>query len=104
MAEQRIHLFANGTQYLDWTCNNCDKCGKAGDPSEAGSSPCELFEAIHDAAADDGTVTPEIAARLGYTAERYVWPCPEFTREVPAALERQRALAALAAWNEWARR
>lgn len=73
----RIHLFANGTQYMDWTANNCDRCTKAGDPSESGSSTCPLFEAIYDAAADDGTVSAEVARRLGTSADdtRYVWRC-----------------------------
>lgn len=102
MTTERIHLFSNGTQYMDWTFNNCDKCALAGDPSEPGSSSCDLFEAICDAGADDGTVSAEIAARLGYSPIRYVWRCPEFTKDVPPALAQKRELEALATWNAWA--
>jgi hypothetical protein len=89
---------------MDWSANNCDKCGKAGDPSEAGSSSCELFEAIHDAAASDGTVSEEIAKRLGHNHEQYVWRCPEFTKDVPVDVIRLREIRRLEAWNEWARK
>jgi hypothetical protein len=78
MSDQ-VYLFANGTQYMDWSASNCDKCAKAGDPGEAGSSMCDLFEAIHDAACMDGTVTPAVATRLGkHHSLVHVWPCPEF--------------------------
>jgi hypothetical protein len=101
---ERIHLFSNGSQYLDWTANNCDRCTKAGDPSEAGSSKCELFEAMHDAATDDGTVTPAIANRIGLldAGTRYVWACPELHlpgMARPLAEQRQRDRELLRAWN-----
>jgi hypothetical protein len=101
MSEQRIHIFSNGTQAMDWFASNCEQCALAGDPSEAGSSHCELFEAIHDAGADDGSVTPEIARRMGYKASElyYVWACPERTKTVPWAVANERELKRLAAWN-----
>lgn len=77
---ERHDVFANGTQYLDWTARNCDRCPLAGDPSEPGSSACDIFEAIHDAAADDGTVSTDIARRMGLLDNEmaYTWACPEF--------------------------
>jgi hypothetical protein len=105
---ERIYLFSNGTQYMDWTANNCDRCTKAGDPSEPGSSKCELFEAIHDAATEDGTVAHEIAKRIGLTDAglKYVWRCPELhlpTMPVPLADRIRADIERLEAWNTWAR-
>lgn len=105
--EQRIHLFSNGTQYMDWSANNCDRCTKAGDASEPGSSKCPLFEAIHDAAADDGTVTLEVATRLGTSVDetRYTWRCPELHLSGmarPLAEQMRIDREKLAAWNQWA--
>lgn len=99
---ERIHLFSNGTQSMDWMASNCDRCTKAGDISERGSSKCELFEAIGDAGASDGRVSAEMAARLGYAETRYVWMCPELHlpgMARPLAEQRRLDLAALAAWN-----
>ena len=79
----RVFGFSNGTEYDCWTCYNCEHCAKAGDPSEAGSSSCAIFEMIHDAAADDGTFPIELAERMGWQANRGLlyWRCPEFEAE-----------------------
>lgn len=84
-----VYLFSNGLQYADWSANNCDRCAKAGDPGEAGSSQCEIFEAIHDAAMDDGSVTNDIARRSGFLEglHAYVWPCREYVAAYRSAGE-----------------
>lgn len=74
----RIYLFSNGTQFMDWDARNCSKCDrltwdKDGNPVTS----CKLYHAIADAACDDGSVTPEMAQRLGYTSGAYTWDCPE---------------------------
>lgn len=78
--EGKTWAFSNGTEYDCWTAHNCDGCALAGDPSVAGSSSCAIFEAIHDAAGDDGTVTLDIAERMGMSANKgyLYWRCPEF--------------------------
>ena len=70
--------FSSGTEYLDWMAYNCDCCTKGGDPSESGSSECEIFEAIADAAGDDGVVDDQIAHRLGGDDFDSDVRCPEF--------------------------
>ncbi len=81
MAEKRIRLFANGSQDADWQRVNCERCTKWGeDPI------CDLDEALLVACWNDGTVSAEIARRVGWTdtdPPRYVWPCSErvFTPE-----------------------
>ena len=96
---ERIHLFANGTHAADWMAGNCDRCALSGDIGAAGSSHCELFEAIADAGADDGAVAPEIAKRMGYTEIAYTWRCLEFTTIQPFAVRRERELQKLQAWT-----
>lgn len=110
-------LFSNGTEYDRWMARNCERCTKSGDVSEAGSSPCELFEAIANNACGDAIPEP-LAVRLGYCEG----PCPELVagkpievtivhgpggimgigveppRETPDQ-KRERERAALAAWN-----
>jgi len=82
MAEKRISLFSNGTQFMDWQGSNCCRCKKSvevwGSPDDWPTCPIE--EAILLASIDDGTLSPEMAARAGYSDETklsYVWPCTE---------------------------
>ncbi len=78
-AEITYRPFSNGSQAADWFGSNCDRCVKSGDAGEAGSSACTIFEAIHDAASEDGTVSPEMAERMGLIENKgkYVWMCNE---------------------------
>lgn len=89
----RFRPFANGSQFGDWMASNCDRCTKSGDGGEAGSSHCEIFEALWDADCDDGRISEDIARRMAYLGNetRYVWPCSE-VEWTPAYLE------------EWARK
>ncbi len=72
-------IFTSGLDYLDWCERNCDLCAKGGDQAEPGSSQCELFEALADAACDDGEVSEEVAQRIGKgrRCKEFVKPAPE---------------------------
>ena len=84
LPEGFVHGFSNGSEYDHWTYHNCDCCALAGDPGERGSSACEIFEAIHDAAASDGLFPVAIAERMGYTKTVPHWgACPEFAAATP---------------------
>lgn len=78
--EGRTWAFSNGTEYSCWTGYNCDSCALAGDPNVRGSSPCLIFETIHDAGMDDGTISIEIAERMALPENKgsLYWRCPEF--------------------------
>jgi hypothetical protein len=70
----RISPFYNGTQYLDWQDANCCHCKKY--TGENGA--CEINDAISLAACGDGTVSAEIAERMGYSNPlAYCWKCLE---------------------------
>ena len=49
---------------MDWQSRNCDRC-KHGYSDIGQHWPCDLEKAIDDAATDDGSISWEIAARLG---------------------------------------
>src|SRR5688572_19600475 len=62
-----IHLFSNGTEWDIWEARNCRHCIK--------EPQCDLADAIFSDGVVtpglyQGQVTPETAARLGYTDER----------------------------------
>lgn len=75
-----VRPFSSGTQYLDWTCSNCDTCSKQAPPDAAlDEMPCPIEAALAWAALDEGRVPLPLAERMGYTRHKgdYVWPCPE---------------------------
>ena len=74
----RIRLFSNGEEYRTWEHNNCDRCVKAWPGN--GPALCDLEEALAFACFDDGTIAPEIAARLGYAGDPQFW-CKEYQAE-----------------------
>ena len=76
MTEQ-IRPFSSGSQYRDWQSSNCERCKKF--PLHVNPEKCEIDYAIIVAHLDDGTVSVEIAQRMGYYDNRgsYVWKCPE---------------------------
>lgn len=93
-----IYPFHCGTQYGDWSDSNCVRCVHGAEAHNQ-QPVCEIEKALLTAFAGDGTVTPEIAARMGHTAhsppaqERhsYVWPCNEWepTEEAKAEYRRK---------------
>jgi hypothetical protein len=74
----KIHLFSNGSQYMDWDNRNCAKCSKiTWDKDGNAVTSCKLYDAICMAAIDAGEVDAETAKRLGYKPGLYTWDCPE---------------------------
>lgn len=67
-----IRPFSNGSEYTSWLQRNCYRCPK--------QNACDLEYALSSACVLDGTITPQIASRLGYSdAVRATlgWPCRE---------------------------
>ncbi|HLI57643.1 MAG TPA: hypothetical protein VKY26_11510 [Actinomycetota bacterium] len=71
----RYRPFSNGTQAMDWT-EPCERCGH--EPT------CSIYAAIAKAYCTDGTVSEEIARRMGFLrpdgteAGRSDFRCTEF--------------------------
>lgn len=91
MSDERVHIWSNGTEFLIWDDNNCDRCIKR--------AVCDLSDAITEAYFGDGTFAPEIAARLGVPEDgRLEWWCKERRTEEqgpdPACVEMARMGAA----------
>ena len=74
--KDRIRIFSNGSQDADWLGRNCLQCKKWG---EKVSASCEIADAMQLAYFDDGTLSAEMAKRMGYPgpAVAYTWDCPE---------------------------
>lgn len=72
--------FSNGSQYCDWDSRNCCNCIKY---STTDPDKCEIQNALSEACFGDGTVTEDIAKRMGYMEHKnsYNWRCPEFIPE-----------------------
>lgn len=89
---ERVRLFANGEEYRTWQWNNCVRCTKR--------PTCDLEEAMASACVLDGTVAPDVAARVGLPdgfQGKPAW-CPEFASAAPvkpAAAEMREAGAAM---------
>jgi len=79
MADERIIPFSNGSQYMDWTYRNCDRCRKQA-PTEVSLDeiPCEIERALIWAMVDDGKIPLPIAERMKLDKRAYTWPCGEF--------------------------
>jgi hypothetical protein len=78
MADESVIPFYCGTQYGDWTMNNCDSCTKAAPPEASlDEMPCEIERALVWACLDDGRIPLPIADRMGRGGDRYTWPCRE---------------------------
>jgi len=98
---ESVRPFSNGTQHLDWEASNCGRCKKAAsfEQAEADKFICEIERAIGVACISDGTVSAEIAQRMGYFKNipaktkrfSYVWQCGEveWTEEWKKEYERR---------------
>lgn len=82
LAEGRRYAFSCGTQDIDWTDRNCNRC-KVYDEAAVHRPPyscgCAIADALQAAFWDDGSVSSEIARRMGLLDhdEDYCWDCPE---------------------------
>ena len=80
----RYRPFHCGSQFADWEEANCCRCVKY-DNIDSGMkvidpvSDCEIFNALIEACCDDGTVSADIAQRMGYLDNKlaFQWKCPE---------------------------
>jgi hypothetical protein len=79
--EIRVRPFHCGSQYADWESRNCDNCTKGLKIGRA-RFRCPLQKAITIAYWDDGTVSEDIADRIGVpkAGDRWGWRCPEFDK------------------------
>ena len=78
---ERVHLFSNGENYRIWKWNNCKRCVKL--------PRCPLEYAIASANMLDGTITPDIAERLGVPPDgSEKWWCREFDDGAQPTAER----------------
>ncbi len=84
--KERVIIFSNGTQYMQWNARNCDRCSKVTfNKFHEPVSTCPLWNAIADSMCDDGDFTPEMAKRLGHKSGAYTWDCPERNADTDAA-------------------
>lgn len=80
---ERSNPFSTGSQFADWCSRNCDRCVKY--EPEGAPAACEIDHALLAAQCGDGSVTQDIAERLGYVEGTaftedgffYTWDCPE---------------------------
>lgn len=84
--EKRYIPFSNGAQYLDWEASNCGRCKKAATKEnfKAGIFTCDIEKDLVYGAIADGTVTKEIAQRMGLFGHElyHVWRCGEFEAKI----------------------
>ncbi len=74
-----IRPFSNGTQFMDWTAANCDRCAKAADrDNPPRRCPCDIEQALLEACMGDGMIPLPIADRMGRDQGRYNWKCGEW--------------------------
>ena len=73
--QERIRPFDNGIHLSGWQASNCQRCTKF----DVELTPvCDIDYALLDAYMFDGTVSPEIAERMGAVGHnKYVWQCGE---------------------------
>lgn len=64
---------------MDWEERNCFRCRKSYD-EDTNQYRCDIDKALTVACVDDGSVSDDIARRMGYPAAgplSYTWDCPE---------------------------
>jgi len=101
-ADRHIPFYC-GSQKMDWHCYNCSNCTKGYD-DEARAWRCDLEKAIDNAFMGDGSVSAEIAKRMGEPEDCRVhnWRCPEFVAAPPRPSPPKPAVNKPAYWiDEW---
>ena len=68
MTDARIRPFSNGSEYTAWQERNCGKCAKF-DPDSL-EVACPIDEALLSAYWDDGTISKEMADKIGFDGKR----------------------------------
>jgi len=70
MSAPRVRPFSNGTEYNMWSERNCERCRKVNwEAIDGPTSQCEIILALEAANWDDGTVSADIARRMGWDGE-----------------------------------
>lgn len=79
MSENRYYPFHSGSQDADWQNYNCSRC-KKGYEHNGDKFVCDIDEALQTAFWEDGSVSEDIALRMGAIEQKgyYCWRCPEF--------------------------
>jgi hypothetical protein len=74
--------FYCGIQRMDWKCYNCHFCTKRYNEA-ARTWHCDLEKLIDESYMDDGSVSADVARRMGEPDDCrvYNWRCPEFTED-----------------------
>lgn len=84
--EKRFRPFSDGSQFQDWKASNCKRCKKYNELADRPEETCELDFQLWKACMGDGSVSRDVAVRIGYlvdavtfqqTNENYNWPCTE---------------------------
>ena len=79
-----VRVFSNGTEYMAWNNANCCECARYHVvDGEVVEPVCPLEEALSLASIDDGTVSHEMAGRMGLPSRTMGGrTCKEFVQEV----------------------
>ena len=78
-----IRVFHCGSQYMDWTERNCDRCvlgSSQDDDPKLDEMRCDMELMLVVACLDDGLIDRKTADGIGYTGGppfSYTWDCPE---------------------------
>lgn len=79
----RVRPFCNGSQHRDWLDRNCWRCIKY--DAETPPKDCEIDAALGESMFGDGTISAEMAKRMGFTDPlTYSWDCPERREDTEA--------------------
>lgn len=74
MAADRYRPFPNSLTYMAWLERNCCRCANYVPDSEIDSGDgCPIEEALAFASIDDGTISVDVAERMGYAGACKSW-------------------------------
>lgn len=66
-----VRTFSSGSEFMDWTCRNCDNCGRykneISEPTDLREGGCALELRLALAYMGDGKIPFKVAKRIGYT-------------------------------------
>lgn len=84
--DEPIHPFSNGTEFMCWNEYNCCNCKKynVDDSGQVVEPVCEIDQALLESMFGDGTISREMADRMGLERSwdegkpMLYWRCKEF--------------------------
>jgi hypothetical protein len=71
VVEDKITPFSNGTEFMVWRDENCDRCKKANLEAVERDKTCPMEYDTSFASVTDGLIPKESAERIGYKTEPY---------------------------------